>query len=279
MPDGIPETDNAVANQTYTRFDYRSREKTALRVPRWTEKENQRPRLTAELFSILKAIRRRLEKLWLGQHRRCVFSLARNETMFHRVQRGTRCPYANTLLLWRLHLEGFDKLHQLLRQHRARAHYKFDVPIHWYPPHPYLPPPLLHRIFAMECLALLEKCALLVRKYRRKDQHTFSSAFISEIGGKHMPHWLVERRPDYGLRLHVWKHTSTLASWRLINFPGASGPFSKGTKCDHEHARLLERQFDGRRQSRMAQEPSMPVPKALATRRRKSPPLSMQSIT
>lgn len=231
------------AGESYVRFDYRSRipyqKPSATKPTRQIDLEYE---FDFEQRIIMKSIRRRLEKLWLGPHRKCVTYLARRESIAVAPQHGKPCPYANVLILWRLYWQELDKLHHLLlgkRRWRGRGFLGLHRPGSSFPRE------LLHRVFAIECLAVMEECCLLVKTLRRLDQHTFNQAYLDDVAGRCMPYWIVEHRPDNTFRLHVWQRSNRPRSWRAIYFPGVPKPSREG-KCDHSPSRLYERQFKRR---------------------------------
>lgn len=229
--------------ECYVYFDYRSRipsqNPPARKPTRHIDLANE---FDGEQRIIMKSIRRSLEKLWLGPHRKCVTYLARRESISVGPQDGKPCPYANVLILWRLYWQELDKLHHLLlRKRRWRG--RGALGLHGRGKS--FPRELLHRVFAIECLAVLEECCLLVKTLRRRSQHTFNQACLDDVAGRCMPYWIVEHRPDNMFRLHVWQRSNRSAAWREICFPGTPKPSREG-KCDHSPSRLYERQYNQR---------------------------------
>lgn len=231
-------------NESYEFFDYRIRRTTNKQST--AEGNSGRPfafraEFDSELFSILKSIRRQLDKLWLRPHRNCANLLMRRKKLSVFIEDGKPCPYANVLLLWRLYWEDLNELHHLSERYRTRNYFGSLRPINWRADMS-LPRPLLHRLFAMECLAVLEECHLLVKALRRRNQHTFFQSFLTEVRGRRMPYWIVERRSGGVLRLHVWKQTVARRSWRKIAFAGVPGPSYKDDDCCNTFARQLGRE-------------------------------------
>jgi hypothetical protein len=229
--------------ESYVCFDYRrripSQNPLATSPSRQIDLANE---FDGEQRIIMKSIRRRLEKLWLGPHRKCVTYLARRESISVGPQDGKPCPYANVLILWRLYWQELDKLHHLLlRKRRWRA--RGALGLHGRGNS--FPKELLHRVFAIECQAVLEECCLLVKTLRRRGQHTFNQAYLDDVAGRCMPYWIVEHRPDNIFRLHVWQRSNKPAAWSEICFPGTPKPSREG-KCDYSPSRLYERQFNQR---------------------------------
>lgn len=232
-------------NESYEFFDYRIRPTTNKQSI--AEGNSGRPfafraEFDSELFSILKSIRRQLDKLWLRPHRNCAKLLMRRKRISVFLQDGKPCPYANVVLLWRLYWEDLNELHQLYGLGRARAQFGIPRPINWGLEDPSLPRELLHRLFAIECLAVLEESFLLVKALRRRNQNTFFQSFLAEVRGRRMPYWILERRSDGVLRLHVWKQTVARRSWRKIAFAGVPVPSSGDDDCCHTFARQLGRE-------------------------------------
>jgi hypothetical protein len=232
--------------QSYSCFEY-SGSRSFRRPMALADKPNRRDKVGSkcdgELFSILKSIRRQLEKLWLGPHRSCVSSLVRLERSASGICRGLRCPYANVLLLWRLYWENVAELHRLGYGFRNRTRTGREPPINWRPRDPNLPPEVIHRIFAIEALGVLEECFLLVKSLRRNQQYTFSLLFLKDVAGRRMPYWIVERLPDNAFRLHVWKQKHRRMSWREITFAGGPTRWGKGDGCAHTYSGTLDGQF------------------------------------
>jgi hypothetical protein len=229
------------SGESYYRYDYRMRALSTKSTDSVKPGDYHR-QLSRELLTIMKPIRRRLEKLWLGPHRNCAIYLVRRETTAVAPQRGQPCPYANILLLWRLYWHDETKLHHLLRRRSGWRSFTLDC----HGPGGALPRELIHRIFAMECLAVLEECCLLVKSLRRHNQHTFNPTYLDALAGRRMPYWIVEHRPGNVFRLHVWKQISKRKSWSEINFPGVPKP-SRGGKCDHSPSRLYDLELSRRR--------------------------------
>lgn len=227
--------------ELYSCYDYRMRVLSIKSSARIRQRDYGH-RLSCELLTIMKPIRRRLEKLWLGPHRNCAIYLARRETIAVARQRGQPCPYANVLLLWRLYWHDANKLHHLLR--RRKGWRSFTLGCHGLGQA--LPRELIHRIFAMECLAVLEESCLLVKSLRRHNQFTFNPTYLDALAGRRMPYWIVEHRPGNVFRLHIWKQVSKRQSWSKINFPGIPKP-SRGGKCDHSPSRLYDLELSRRR--------------------------------
>ena len=207
-------------NESYACFQYRAKQSIATNMNSEGGGRYHHD-LDAELILILKSIRRQLERHWLGSHGKCAFSLASRERLAMRIQDGKRCPYANVLILWRLYWEDFDELHYLLRPYRKRINHGTERPVNWRPVPSYLPRELVHRLFALECLGVLEQCYVLVRTMRRLNRHTFYPGFLQK-GGKCMPYWIIERTGDKEFRLHVWKTLRPRKSWSQFKFPESS---------------------------------------------------------
>lgn len=231
------------ARPTYSRFDCRQQDHVNTksfgnddRNPLVSEQQRQ---LNGELLKILKAIRRHLEKLWLRPHRHCVTYLLRHERSSAQLERGSPCPYANVLILWRLYWEQFDDLFYLERR-PSRLHHGLEAPLRVRHFERALPRALVHRVFVLECLAVLEECYLLVRLLRRRNLHAFLPAFLDELKGRRMSYWIVERRPDEVLRLHVWKQSGR-NRWQSIKFSGVPNPTKRGAECDYSPSRMFER--------------------------------------
>lgn len=199
-----------------------------------------RAELDSEFFSILKSIRRQLEKVWLGSHKHCANLIMRRERIFVFTQNGKPCPYANVILLWRLYWENLTELHHLYERNRTRTNSGIVRPINW-PENRSLPKELVRRLFAMECLASLEECCLLVKAFRRRNQYTFLPYFLTDVRGRRMPYWILERRSDGVLRLHVWKHALARKSWRKIRFAGVPSPSRGDDDCCQTFSRQLAR--------------------------------------
>lgn len=234
-----------VARGTYSQFDCRQNHvqtKTSDQNPLVSDQQRQ---LNGELLKILKAIRRHLNKLWLRPHRNCVTYLLRHERSSAQLERGSPCPYANVLILWRLYWEQFDDLFYLERR-PTRLHYGMEAALRVRHFERALPSALVHRVFVIECLAVLEECYLLVRLLRRRNLHTFLPAFLDELKGRRMPYWIVERRPDEVLRLHVWKQ-SDRTRWQIIKFSGVPNPSKQGGECDNSPSRVFARTASKRR--------------------------------
>lgn len=211
------------ANETYTCFQYGKRAIVPTDVnSAWAGRDRYHHNLDAELVRILKSIRRQLEKHWLRSHRKCAFWIASRESLVMTIQEGTCCPYANILILWRLYWEDFDKLHYLLRPYRKRILYGNETPINWRPMPSCLPRELIHRLFAIECLAILEECHVLVRTLRRFNRYALSPGLLQKVG-RCLPYWIIERT-DNLWRLHVWRTRLPRKSWTKVMFPGASQP-------------------------------------------------------
>jgi hypothetical protein len=241
--DGAP--NKLTPSEAYKFFDYRVRP--AVSEQGASEENTDRPfafpaLFDSELFSILKSIRRQLDKLWLRPHRNCANLLMRRKRISVFIENGKPCPYANLLLLWRLYWEDLRELHHLSERYRTRTYFGIVRPINWMEDMS-LPRPLLHRLFAMECLAVLEECYLFVKALRRRNQHTFFQAFLTKVRGRRMPYWIVERRSDGVLRLHVWKQTLARKSWRKIAFAGVPTPSSGDDDCCNTFARQLGREL------------------------------------
>jgi hypothetical protein len=149
------------------------------------------------------------------------------------------------LILWRLYWEQFDDLFYLERR-PSRLHHGMEAPLRVRHFERALPSSLVHRVFALECLAVLEECYLLVRLLRRRNLHTFLPAFLDELKGRRMPYWVVERRPDEVLRLYVWKQ-SDRHRWQRIKFSGVPNPSKRGGECDHSPTRVFARTASKRR--------------------------------
>lgn len=227
-----------IGDRSYSRFDWIDPEYMKAKTSDRYASEQLR-QLNDELLKILKAIRRQLDKLWLRPHRKCVSYLLRHERSTARLERGTPCPYANVLILWRLYWEQFDDLFYLERRPN-RLHHGLEAPLRLRHFSRTLPRELIHRVFVLECLAVLEECYLLVKTLRRHNQHTFLPAFVNDVRGKCMPYWIVERRSGSVFRLHVWKHSQT-GLWRAIKFAGVPNPTKRGAECDNSPSRMFER--------------------------------------
>jgi hypothetical protein len=240
------EQNGLTPSESYEFFDYRCRPADDRQS---VAKENSdrpfafRAEFDSELFSILKSIRRQLDKLWLRPHRNCARLLMRRKKISAFIQDGKPCPYANVVLLWRLYWEDLTELHQLFGPCRARPQFGIPRPINWELEDPSLPRELLHRLFAIECLAVLEECCLLVKALRRRSQNTFCQSFLTEVRGRLMPYWILERRSDGVLRLHVWKQTLTRRSWRKIAFAGVPAPSRRDEECGHTFSLPLRKRL------------------------------------
>jgi hypothetical protein len=147
-----------------------------------------------------------------------------------RIQPGKRCPYANILILWRLYWEDLEELFHLLGPYRKRVIHGTELPINWRPMPGYLPRELLQRVFAIECLAVLEECHLLIRRVRRLNQHTFYPGFLRNPG-RSTPYWLIERSGDSLWRLHIWKARRPRKAWSEVTFREGSKP-AASRQCD-----------------------------------------------
>jgi hypothetical protein len=235
--------------ESYSCFEYPCRQSLRQTTPKLATSNGRYQvgsSLDRELFSIVKSIRRQLERLWLRLHRSCVNSLVRLGSSAPAIWRGIRCPYANVLLLWRLYWEDVDEIHRLGVQYRKQRRNGIEWPVNWRPLDPDLPTELVRRVFAIEALGVLEECYVLVKTLRRRNQHTFSRCFVKEVAGRRMPYWIVERLPDDGCRLHVWKGTPRRRSWREITFAGGTARWGKDDGCAHTYSDSLDRQFGSR---------------------------------
>jgi hypothetical protein len=229
----------ATAGTAHSHFDWIDPEYAQAQTRDRGNVSAQQRQLNNELLKILKAIRRQLNKLWLRPHRKCVTYLLRHERSTAHFERGTPCPYANVLILWRLYWEQFDDLFYLERR-PSRLHHGLEAPLrvrHFDRP---LPKALIHRVFVLECLAVLEECYLLVKTLRRSNQHTFLPAFVEDVSGRSMPYWIVERRTGGLFRLHVWRQTDR-SRWQAITFPAVPNPTKRGAECDNSPSRMFER--------------------------------------
>jgi hypothetical protein len=237
------------ARGTYLQFDCKCEGQVRAKASAGDDRNpllsEQQRQLNGELLKILKAIRRYLNKLWLRPHRHCVTYLLRHERSSAQLERGSPCPYANVLILWRLYWEQFDDLFYLERR-PARLHYGMEAPLRVRHFERALPSSLVQRVFVLECLAVLEECYLLVRLLRRRNLHTFLPAFLDQLKGRRMPYWIVERRPDEVLRLHVWKQ-SDRHCWPGIKFSGVPNPTKRGGECDNSPSRVFARTASKRR--------------------------------
>ncbi len=234
----------AVGNvcRTYSQFDCRDCDQghaASCHGHRTGLVSDQQRQLNGALLKILKAIRRQVDKLWLRPHRKCVSYLLRHERSSARLELGSPCPYANVLILWRLYWEQFDDLFYLERR-PTRLHYGMEASLRVRHFSRALPGALVHRVFVLECLAVLEECYLLVRLLRRRNLHTFLPAFLDQVKGRRMPYWIVERRADDVLRLHVWRQAER-SRWRVIKFSGVPNPTKRGAECDYSPSRKFER--------------------------------------
>jgi hypothetical protein len=252
--DGEP--NRLTPSESYKFFDYRVRpggDKHSIAEDNSDRPYAFRAEFDRELTGILKSIRRQLDKLWLGPHKNCANLLMRRKRIFAFTQNGKPCPYANVLLLWRLYWEDLTELHHLLGRYRARTNSGIIRPINWMEDMS-LPRELLHRLFAMECLALLEECCLLVKVPRRRNEHTFCQSFLTEVRGRRMPYWILERRSDGVLRLHVWKQTLARKSWRKIAFAGVPPPQAEMTTAvPHSLANLVGKFGSSKRLARVGE--------------------------
>lgn len=138
-------------------------------------------------------------KRYFRSHRGCIESLIRHawSDRIRTIYRGSICAKAHAYVLWRMFWERAYTPYQLSAKQRAT---KLRKSVDWSTPS-YDHGLTVYRLFALECLAVLDECLLLAERSHRQRTFSFST---SQLKQTRLPYWVIQVNGDHSTSTHWW---------------------------------------------------------------------------
>jgi len=152
------------------------------------------------LFLVYKSIYRHVLTTHLRSHRSCfAYLIGRLSTDCSLgMNRGQICAPAQAFIMWRMFFENAHTPNQLTNGYRGRRSHAM---IYWHGTSFAFPGQALHRIFALESLALFNECLLLAERDYQSQIFSFNTNRITE---GQLPYWSIQRNNDGSVVIHWW---------------------------------------------------------------------------
>lgn len=166
-------------------------------------RNDQRTISDKEAGYLYRIFRRRLNRVVLQHHRRCITTLGQSlwwNAARREVSAGEICEYAYAYLLWRMYWERTEVPRNLFFSQARLWHEKPLVSYDWLPPD--LPRLVSARLFLLECLQTYHRCLRLATRLQQERRLVFP---LWQIGGTRKVEWLLKHKiQGQDMQLHWW---------------------------------------------------------------------------